>query len=96
MWELEKIAKVLKYRIIKSKEGLDNKPTILFCGMDSYQKKDIHREAKKAGFKPVYSMKHPSLKVLMKKSSSLKIETDKFRTTTIDLEQFWYMCRNLL
>ena len=96
MWELEKIAKVLKYRMLKSEEGLDNKPSILFCGMDSYQKKDLHREAKKAGFKPVYSMKHPSLKVLMKKSSSIKIETDKFRTTTIDLEQFWYMCRNFL
>ena len=39
MWELEKIAKVLKYRMLKSEEGLDNKPSILFCGMDSYQKR---------------------------------------------------------
>ena len=38
MWELEKIAKVLKYRMLKSKEGLE-KPSLLFCGMDSYQKK---------------------------------------------------------
>ena len=59
MWELEKIAKVLRYRIIKSEEVLDIKPSILFCGMDSYQKRDLHREAKKAGFKPVYSMNHP-------------------------------------
>ena len=50
MWELEKIAKVLRYRIIKSEEGLDIKPSILFCGMDSYQKRDLHSEAKKAGF----------------------------------------------
>ena len=50
MWELEKIAKVLKYRMLKSEEGLDNKPSILFCGMDSYQKRDLHSEAKKAGF----------------------------------------------
>ena len=49
MWELEKIAKVLKYRMLKSEEGLDNKPSILFCGMDSYQKRDLHSEAKKAG-----------------------------------------------
>ena len=42
MWELEKIAKVLKYRILKSEEGLDSKPTILFCGMASYQKRDLH------------------------------------------------------
>ena len=47
MWELEKIAKVLKYRMLKSEEGLDNKPSILFCGMDSYQKRGLHSEAKK-------------------------------------------------
>ena len=79
MWELEKIAKVLKYRILKSEEGLDNKPSILFCGMDSYQKRDLHSEAKKAGFKPVYSMKHPSIKVDMQSLSSRKIETTKFK-----------------
>ena len=96
MWELEKIAKVLKYRILKSEEGLESKPSILFCGMDSYQKRDLHSEAKKAGFQPVYSMKHPTIKVLMKRSGSRKIDTDKFKTNTIDIEQFWYMCRHLL
>ncbi|ABM71932.1 possible Vanadium/alternative nitrogenase delt [Prochlorococcus marinus str. MIT 9515] len=96
MWELEKIAKVLKHRIIKSEEELDNKPSILFCGMDSYQKRGLHSEAKKVGFKPVYSMKHPSIKVVMQKSSSRKIETDKFKTITIDIEHFWYLCRKLL
>ena len=96
MLELEKIAKVLKYRILKSEDGLDSKPSILFCGMDSYQKRDLHSEAKKAGFKPVYSMKHPSIKVLMRRTASRKIDTDKFKTTTIDIEHFWYMCRYLL
>ena len=96
MWELEKIARVLKYRILKSKEGLDTKPSILFCGMDSYQKRGLHSEAKKAGFKPVYSMKHPSVKVIMQRSTLRRIETDKFNTTTIDIEHFWYMCRHLL
>ena len=96
MWELEKIAKVLKYRMLKSEEGLDNKPSILFCGMDSYQKRDLHSEAKKAGFKPVYAMKHPSIKVVMNLSSSRNIETDKFQTTTINIEDFWYLCRHLL
>ena len=72
MWELEKIAKVLIYRILKSEEGLGSKPSILFCGMDSYQKRDLHSEAKKAGFKPVYSIKHPSIKVLMQNSASRK------------------------
>ena len=47
MWELEKIAKVLKYRMIKSEDGLNNNPSILFCGMVSYQKRDLHTEAKK-------------------------------------------------
>ena len=88
MWELERIAKILKYRIMKSKEGLDSKPSILFCGMDSYQKKDLHSEAKKAGLQPVYSMKHPTIKVLMKSSASRKIDTDMFKTTTIDIEHF--------
>ncbi len=96
MWELEKIAKVLRYRIIKSEEGLDIKPSILFCGMDSYQKRDLHSEAKKAGLKPVYSIKHPSIKVVMQRTASKKIDTDKFNTTTIDIEHFWYMCRHLL
>ena len=50
MRELDKIAKVLKYRILKSEEGLDSKPSILFCGMDSYQKRDLHIEAKKQDF----------------------------------------------
>ena len=88
MWELEKIAKVLKYRILKSEKGFESKPSILFCGMDSYQKRDLHSEAKKAGFQPVYSMKYPTIKVLMKKSVSKKIDTDKFKTNTIDIEQF--------
>ena len=96
MWELEKIAKSLKYRISKSEKGLDSKPSILFCGMDSYQKRDLHSESKKAGFKPVYSMKHPSIKVVIQSSSSRKIETDMFKTTTIYVEHFWYMCRRLL
>ena len=33
MWELEKIAKILKYRMMKSEEGLDNKPSIFFYWM---------------------------------------------------------------
>ena len=96
MWELEKIAKGLKYRMLKSDEGLNDKPSILFCGVDSYQKKNLHSEAKKVGFKPVYTSKHPAIKVVMRRTSSRKIETDKFKTTTIDIEHFWYMCRNLL
>ena len=88
MRELEKIAKVLKNIILKSEEGLDKKPSILFCGMDSYQKRDLHSEAKKVGFKPVYSMKHPTIKVLMQRSSSRKIESDKFKTTIINIEDF--------
>ena len=52
--------------------------------------------AKKAGFKSVYSIKHLSIKVLMQMSSSRKIDTDKFKTTTFDIEHFWYMSRQLL
>ena len=88
MWELKKIAKVLKYIILKSDERLDNKPTIIFFGMDSYQKRDLHSEAKRAGFKPVYSMKQPSIKHLLQGLSSWKIENDMFKTMTIDIEHF--------
>ena len=96
MWELEKISKVLKYRILKSEEGLNIKHSILFCGMDSYQKRDLHSEAKRSGFKPFYLMKDPAIKVLMQMSATSKIDTDKFKTTTIFIEYFWYMCRHLL
>ena len=96
MWELEKIAKVLKYRISKSEKGLDSKPSILFCGMDSYQKRDLHGEAKKAGFKLFYTMQHPSIKVLMQRSATRKIDTYKFKTTIIDIEHFWYIFSHLL
>ena len=58
--------------MLKSKEGLENKPSILFCRMDSYQKRNLYSEAKKSGFKPIYSMKHPSIKVVMQSSSSRK------------------------
>ena len=58
--------------------------------------RDLHSEVKKAGFQTVYSMKNPTIKVLMKRSVSRKIDTDNFKTNTIDLEQFWYLCRDLL
>ena len=87
MWELEKIAKVLKYRMLKSKEGLE-KPSLLFCGMDSYQKKNLFSEATKLELKAVYLIKHPSIKVLMQSLSLRKIETTYFKTTTIEIEHF--------
>ena len=95
MWELEKIAKVLKNRILKLEEGLDSKLSILFCGKHSFQNRDLHIEAKKAGFQPFYSMKHPTIKVLIKRAGSRKIDTDKFKTNIIDIEKFWYKCRHI-
>ena len=77
-------------------EGLDSKPSIIFYGMDSYQKIDLHSEAKKTELKPIYSMNHLFIKVLIQRSASRKIDTDKFKTTTIDIEDFWYMCRHIL
>ena len=86
--------KSVKYGIINSKKGSDSKPSILLCRLDSYQKEDINRGVKKAGFNPVYSIKHTSLKVLIKISSYLKIETDKYKTNTLDIEQFWFMYKS--
>ena len=93
---IRKDCKSIKYRIINSKEGLCSKPSILLCGLDSYQKQDIHREAKRAEFNPLYSMKHPSVKVLIKRSSSVKIETEKLKTNTLHIEQLRFMYRSIL
>ena len=88
MWKFEKIAKIFKYKIIKSEEGLDIKPSILFCVMDAFQKRDLLSEAKKLGFKPVYSIKHPVIKVVMQITTSRKIETDKLKNNYNQYKHF--------
>ena len=78
-----------------SKASLNNtaKPTILFCGCNPQVKKDMHKRAKRIGFIPSYSIKHPTLKVELKKNR--KIEIDTYRTIIISYDHFEFICRSL-
>ena len=51
---IRKDCKNFKIQIFESEKLLYSKLSILFCGINSYQKIDLQSEAKKAGFKPFY------------------------------------------
>ena len=80
-------------KISKASLNKTTKTTILFCGCNSQVKKDMHKRAKRLGFKPSYSIKHPTIIVELKKNT--KIETDIYRTTTIGYDHFESFCRYL-
>ena len=92
---LENIAADLEQRIADASIGNTNRPTILFCGCDPRLKKDMHRRAKRIGFTPSYSIKHPTIKVELQNFGNRKIQTDKFKTITMDYENFEFICRDL-
>ena len=92
---LENIASDLEQRIADASIGNTNRPTILFCGCDSRLKKDMHKRAKRIGFTPSYSIKHPTIKVELQNFGNRKIETDRFKTITMDYENFKFICRYL-
>ena len=90
---LENIAADLEQRIADASIGNASRPTILFCGCDPQLKKDMHKRAKRIGLNPSYSIKHPTLKVELKKNR--KIETDKYRTITLGYDHFEFIYRTL-
>ena len=92
---LENIAADLEQRIAEASIGNSSRPTILFCGCDPQLKKDMHKRAKRIGFKPSDSIKHPSIKVELQNLSNRKIETDIFKTITMDYANFEFICRHL-
>ena len=92
---LENIAADLEQRIAKASIGNASRPTILFCGCDHRLKKDMHKRAKRIGFAPSYSIKHPTIKVELKNLGNRRIETDMFKTITMDYENFEFICRYL-
>ena len=92
---LENIAADLEQRIADASIGNISKPTILFCGCDPRVKKDMHKLAKRIGFTPSYSIKHPTIKVELQNQSNRRIETDRFKTITMDYENFEFVCRYL-
>ena len=92
---LENIAADLEQRIADASIGNTSRPTILLCGCDPRLKKDMHKRAKRIGFNPSYSIKHPNIKVELQNLGNRRIETDMFKTITIDYENFEFICRYL-
>jgi len=92
---LENIAAYLEQRLAVAAIGNTSRPTIVFCGCDPQLKKDMHKRAKRIGFIPSYSIKHPTIKVELQNLGNRRIETDMFKTITIDYENFEYICRYL-
>jgi len=92
---LKNIAADIKKRIAEASIGNTSRPTILFCGCDSLLKRDMHKRAKRLGFIPSYSIKHPTIKVELQNLGNRKIVTDMFKTITIDYEKFEFICRLL-
>ena len=76
----------LEDKIKKASIGRGIKPSVLFYGCNPQLKKDMHKRAKKIGLNPSYSIKHPTIKVELKRNK--KIEIDKYNTTSMDYDHF--------
>ena len=90
---LERIAGEIEEKIEKTSEVKVIRPSIVFCGCNPQLKKDIHKRAKRLGLNPVFSIKHPTIKVELQ--NTRKIETDKYNTISMDYEHFEFICRYL-
>ena len=90
---LEKIAEEIASKISNASANKVMRPLILFCGCRTQVKKDMHKRAKRIGLKPAYSIKHPTIKVELK--NNRKIETDKYKTISMDYEHFEFICQYL-
>ena len=55
----------------------------------------MHKRAKRIGFNPCYSIKHPTIKVELQNLGNRRIETDTLKTITMDYENFEFICRYL-
>ncbi len=90
---IESIAEEIEEKIEKASAGKIISPSILFCGCNSQLKKDMHKRAKRLGLNPSYSIKHPTIKVELKNNK--KIETDRYKTISMDYEHFEFIFRYL-
>ena len=90
---LERIAEEIGEKIKKASKDKTIRPSVLFCGCNPQVKKDMHKRAKRLGLNPAYSIKHPTIKVELK--NNRKIETDKYKTISMDYEHFEFICRYL-
>ena len=53
----------------------------------------IFLKMRKSSLNPAYSIKHPTIKVELKNNK--KIETDKYKTISMDYEHFEFICQYL-
>ena len=90
---LERIAEEIEEKIKKASAGKIIRPSILFCGCSHQVRKDMHKRAKRLGLNPVYSIKHPTIKVELQNNRIIK--NDKYKTISIDYEYFEFICRYL-
>ena len=93
MTNLEEIAEKIEKKIEKASAGKLIRPSVLFCGCNPQLKKDMHKQAKRVGLNPAYSIKHPTIKVEVKNNG--RIKTDKYETIIINYEHFEFICRYL-
>ena len=90
---LNKIAEEIEEKIENASLGKSIRPSVLFCGCKPQIKKDMHKRAKRVGLNPAYSIKHPTIKVELKNNK--RIETDRYKTISMDYEHFEFICRYL-
>ena len=90
---LQDIAEDIEGKIEQASAGKIIRPSVLFCGCHPQLKKDMHKRAKRLGLNPAYSIKHPTIKVELKNNK--KIETDRYKTISMDYEHFEFICRYL-
>ena len=90
---LEIIAEEIEEKIESASAGQTIRPSVLFCGCNPQVKKDMHKRAKRLGLNPAYSIKHPTIKVELKNNRT--IETDKYKTISMDYEHFELICQYL-
>ena len=64
---LQSIAEDIEGKIEQASAGKIIRPSVLFCGCNPQLKKDMHKLAKRLGLNPAYSIKHPTIKVKLKK-----------------------------
>ena len=55
----------------------------------------MHKRAKRIGFTPSYSIKHPTIKVELQNLGNRRIETDIFKTITMAYDNFEFICSYL-
>ena len=89
---IERIAEEIEEKIQKPRRVKLLEP-LLFCGCHPQVKKDMHKRAMRLGLNPTYSSKNPTIKVELKNNK--KIETDRYKTISMDYEHFEFICRYL-